>query len=72
MKIVKDDSKKTQFDFADLEPGHAFEFGGNYYMKIDEVDRCGNAVKLDNGAWFVFKNTEVVRLINATVVIKEL
>lgn len=69
MKIERKD-KKDAVTFSDLIGGTVFEYNGFVYIKIPIVDDCFNAMNMDNISFVEFLGHEMVRILEAKLVIE--
>ena len=75
MEIIRESTDRCK-EFKDIEFGIAFESYDFFYIKMDceakiEEDEKVNAVCLNDGETTYFGPTERVKIVNASLVIKE-
>lgn len=73
---IENNRKSRQVDFADLDFGECFEFASDLYLRTGSVyndiegDIKFNSVMLKNGALTCFGDSDLVKIVNAKIVVE--
>lgn len=75
MEIIKESAISYE-EFKNIKYGTVFEYNNYFYIKMDSEARTErnekiNAVYLNNGETEYFGPTEKVKIVNASLIIKE-